>query len=436
MVSVEIKIVTTESDPYARYHGMTVNQSLDSIFWSTQPGAVFKTSSAGFTYTKTVNLAEGSHYVLYGNSAAASYPWHTKIYAGGTLIAEGDVVRGSHLRGDFTVTEAEPEGVTINVFLSPAKAGFLVWLQWLSPTGWMDLESGTTDATGKKTWLYYFTSYPQSVRIYLPAGQVIDGVEYEGLTTEPLTLWETQEGDFYLSPPAVGPPPVEPPCVDPFPWATSGPYEGGTVTFVEEYRGWGIWYLTGPGGLYGITDPNCVDQSTFAGTVQAARGFIDEWIGVGEPYTQVTDFVVPASLPAGAPIGALTVVVKNAGTAAGYLEVGINSERYTEVMGNSYPTQVAVGGTFTFYLTLQINTNMPNKDFNLTATNYEGTSYITKTILLQIAIHTTLTLDAPDRAGGGRNSTFQGYYTRQRPASRYQPIQSTIATTVKVWVAR
>ncbi|GAI36007.1 unnamed protein product, partial [marine sediment metagenome] len=35
----------------------------------------------------------------------------------------------------------------------------------------------------------------------------------------------------------------------------------------------------------------------------------------GEPYTQVTDFVVPTSLPAGAPIGELTVVTKNVGTA-------------------------------------------------------------------------------------------------------------------------
>ncbi len=119
-----IKIVTTESDPYARYHGMSIDQSLDSSFWSTQPDKVFKTTSAGFTHTQTVTVAEGSHYVIYGNSASAGYMWHAKIFFNGTLVAEGDVDRGNPLRADFTVGEAPPTEIhttlTINALESVA----------------------------------------------------------------------------------------------------------------------------------------------------------------------------------------------------------------------------------------------------------------------------------------------------------------------------
>ncbi|GAG60508.1 unnamed protein product [marine sediment metagenome] len=117
-----------------------------------------------------------------------------------------------------------------------------------------------------------------------------------------------------------------------------------------------------------------------------------------EPYTEITDFIVPDSLPEGAPIGELTVVTRNVGIGAGYLSVAINSDKYTVAAGSSYPTQVAPGGTFTFYLTPEIDPNMPNEDYTLTATNYEGTSYITKTILLQVSIPTTLTITAPSTA--------------------------------------
>ena len=91
-------------------------------------------------------------------------------------------------------------------------------------------------------------------------------------------------------------PPVEPPpCTNPFPWATDpeGPYEGETVNFIEVYRNWGIWYITGP-GVYGITDPYCVDQNLFFGTVQACRNKIDDLIGVGIPTT--TTLSAPGSI--------------------------------------------------------------------------------------------------------------------------------------------
>ena len=67
-----------------------------------------------------------------------------------------------------------------------------------------------------------------------------------------------------------------PPCANPFPWATESPYEDETVNFIEKYRDWGIWYLTGP-GVYGVTDPYCV-ETFFHITVQLARDRIDELI--------------------------------------------------------------------------------------------------------------------------------------------------------------
>ena len=78
-------------------------------------------------------------------------------------------------------------------------------------------------------------------------------------------------------------PPVEPPpCTNPFPQFTDeGEYP---VNFIEVYRGWGIWWITGV-GVYGITDPYCVDQTFFYGTVQACRTKINDLIGVGIPTT-------------------------------------------------------------------------------------------------------------------------------------------------------
>jgi len=73
-------------------------------------------------------------------------------------------------------------------------------------------------------------------------------------------------------------PPVEPPpCGNPFQWATENGCEGETVNFIEVYQGWGIWYLTCP-GVYGITDPYCIDYPTFFNTVQGARNKIDELV--------------------------------------------------------------------------------------------------------------------------------------------------------------
>ncbi|GAI29680.1 unnamed protein product, partial [marine sediment metagenome] len=271
---------------------------------------------AGFTHTQTVELAEGSHYIIYGNSAASSYPWHAQIFANGTLIAEGDVVRGSHLRGNFTITVPEPPPgepyTVIDDFTVPAS------LPAGSDVNVRILLRNTGDVAG-----------------YLTYGII-------GNPTSPDSYMSVEEGSTY--PTSVSP--------------------GGSM-WLDVY----LRYNKMPSWDFNLTATNADGTSTISKTISPSVP--------GEPYTQVTDFIIPESLPAGATIGELTVVTRNAGTGPGYLTVGINSEDYTEVMGSSYPIEVAVGGTFTFNLTLGINPNMPNEDFTLTATNQDGTSYIT-----------------------------------------------------------
>lgn len=136
MVSVEIKIVTTETDPYVRYHGKAVDQPLDSSFWTTQPDKIFKTTGSGFTHTQTVELTDGSHYVIYGNSAASSYPWHANIFANGTLIAEGNVDRGNPLRAEFiigTPPTPTPPAESLLPVVASAIAGALTVIWGFSP---------------------------------------------------------------------------------------------------------------------------------------------------------------------------------------------------------------------------------------------------------------------------------------------------------------
>lgn len=68
-----------------------------------------------------------------------------------------------------------------------------------------------------------------------------------------------------------------------FSWATSGPYEGHTVTFIEEYRGYKIYYLTGPGGLYGFVDPAGDELNQWRNTLVDARAYVDDTLGPEVP---------------------------------------------------------------------------------------------------------------------------------------------------------
>ncbi len=114
MVSVTIRIEATSTEPYARFHGKSVDQALAAGFWNVQEEKVIGTAGRSFTHTQTVDLADGSHYVSYGNSAAVTYVWHSKIFINGVLKGEGDVNRGAFLRADFTVgVEPPPEDVEV-----------------------------------------------------------------------------------------------------------------------------------------------------------------------------------------------------------------------------------------------------------------------------------------------------------------------------------
>ncbi len=116
--------ITTETTPvadsYVRYHGKSINQSLDTSFWSTQPEKVITTSGSSFTHTQVVGLPDGSNYVIWGNSAASGYIWHTKIFVDGLLVAEGDVDRYHQLRGNFTVSPVPVEVATTLTISAPS----------------------------------------------------------------------------------------------------------------------------------------------------------------------------------------------------------------------------------------------------------------------------------------------------------------------------
>ena len=103
MVTVEIQIVTSTTDPYVRYHGKTIDQPLNSDFWTIQKEAIISTVRGGITHTQKLELENGSHYVIYSNSAAEGYPHNARIIINGELVAEGDITRRNQLKADFSV---------------------------------------------------------------------------------------------------------------------------------------------------------------------------------------------------------------------------------------------------------------------------------------------------------------------------------------------
>jgi len=62
-----------------------------------------------------------------------------------------------------------------------------------------------------------------------------------------------------------------------FEWATEPPYEGETVTPIETYRLYQIWYLSGP-GVYGAIDPYG-NEAGLGNNLIEMRAHIDEWLG-------------------------------------------------------------------------------------------------------------------------------------------------------------
>ncbi|GAH80712.1 unnamed protein product [marine sediment metagenome] len=94
-------------------------------------------------------------------------------------------------------------GVTLNGIVAPAKAGFLVEMWWETP-GLEPVKGAweTTDPMGRVQFTPSATSWPVTFYLVIPKGQVVDGVEYGGYTSDKATLYDTQEADFHLYPTA------------------------------------------------------------------------------------------------------------------------------------------------------------------------------------------------------------------------------------------
>lgn len=106
MPSVKIRIESfTSIDPYPRYHGKSVDSSLDQFFWSNEPSKIIGVAGQAFIHEQTVELSSGSHYIVYGNSGYVSLPyyWETKILVDGVIKAQGRTGRDGQLKADFTV---------------------------------------------------------------------------------------------------------------------------------------------------------------------------------------------------------------------------------------------------------------------------------------------------------------------------------------------
>lgn len=127
MVKVKIRIEAwSYVDPWARYHGKSIDEPLASNFWETQKDKIIGINPYGrprFTHEQEVDLPPGDHYVEYSNSSISELPWHAEIYVNGELKASGTVYRGKSLRASFTVAPEEiPEVPT------PAMPSWWPWL--------------------------------------------------------------------------------------------------------------------------------------------------------------------------------------------------------------------------------------------------------------------------------------------------------------------
>ena len=108
-MEVEIKVVAwSDVDTWARFHGLAIDQPLNADFWRSQPEKIVGLTprwNPRFTYTKTVDLEPGKHYVIYGNSTTLEDGvWIAEIYINNKLMGrKDDIYRGNFLRVDFEV---------------------------------------------------------------------------------------------------------------------------------------------------------------------------------------------------------------------------------------------------------------------------------------------------------------------------------------------
>lgn len=163
-------------------------------------------------------------------------------------------------------------------------------------------------------------------------------------------------------------------------------------------------------------------------TLQAA---IDAYLGPEQgPFTSVIDFVVPASLPAGATVS-VRVLAKNTGGVAGRLDVYIDGNPGEEdddiTVATGSAMSVQPGASVWFDITFSSSFNMPDWDYLLTARNYDSTSQISKTISLgapPVGIPTTISIRAPGTVALGETFTVNGtlYETETQTLIRGQRI--------------
>lgn len=103
---------------------------------------------------------------------------------------------------------------TLNGIVSPAKAGFRVYIQReISPDTWVDYDNKYTDANGRVTFIVDAPAWgetPWTYRLNILAGQVIDGVEYTGdISDFTAQVWDGSDVDLYLYVYEVEPDPFE-----------------------------------------------------------------------------------------------------------------------------------------------------------------------------------------------------------------------------------
>lgn len=101
-VSIQIKL-TKIVDNSGRYVGMGIDEPLVSSWWSANTAQNLGVVYTSQTFTKTVNLAYGSHTIEAGVSSPSFYPWNLEIIVDGTSLKSGSTYSGANVSGSFIV---------------------------------------------------------------------------------------------------------------------------------------------------------------------------------------------------------------------------------------------------------------------------------------------------------------------------------------------
>ena len=99
-------------------------------------------------------------------------------------------------------------GVTVNVTISPAKSGWIVELYALLYPDFVRLDTGTTDSAGKTSFKPGASSYPMTLKVKVPSGQIKDDVEYHDAESDSFNCYDGDTKNINLTlTPATFPPP-------------------------------------------------------------------------------------------------------------------------------------------------------------------------------------------------------------------------------------